>query len=301
MDCDRSKRILRAIRFFEDHLTEPITVSEAAELACYSLYHFCRTFNAVAHHSPYDYLMRRRLSEAARRLVETEADDRRSRIVDIAFDYCFNSAESFSRAFKKMFEVQPRQYRGRGSIDKRYTLDELTAHHLDLINGTATRIPERIQLEGMTVTGLMRFVSNGCGGIDRLWEDLDWEDPGAGLRTGIEQSSSAAGVSPYIGIACFPGGWSRSGLYYLAGVRRHPRVQENLTSITKQLPAGTYACFTFAAKHEELHCILEYVLQTWLPKSGCGREVPFVLVAYGNSPEPGDDTEIDQRVFVPLL
>jgi len=296
MDCDQSKRILRAIRVFEDRLTGHVTVSEAAEAACYSLYHFCRTFNTVAHHSPYDYLMRRRLSEAAQRLIGAESDSRRPRIIDIAFDYRFNSAESFSRAFKKMFGVQPKQYRNRGTIDRRYLLDEITAHHLDLMNRAAGPIPERIQLDGMTVTGLMRFVSRECAGIDRLWEDL-----GTGPRTKIAQHSSSQGVSPYIGIACFPREWKRSGLYYLAGVRRQEHETENPALIAKQLAAGMYARFSFAAKHDELQHILEYILQTWLQKSGYRREVPFVLIAYDSRPEPGGKAVIGQQVCVPLL
>lgn len=57
--------ILRAVEFIELNLREPVSIKDAADAAGYSLYHFCRVFNSVIHHSPYDYIMRRRLSEAA--------------------------------------------------------------------------------------------------------------------------------------------------------------------------------------------------------------------------------------------
>ena len=63
--------MFKAIEFIENNLKREITVADIADAVCYSLYHFCRTFNGAVHHTPYDYLMRRRLSDAARALVET--------------------------------------------------------------------------------------------------------------------------------------------------------------------------------------------------------------------------------------
>lgn len=76
--------IVRAIDVMEDHLREPITLAEVAEAISYSLYHFCRTFARATHHTPYDYLIRRRLSEAARALLRTD-----QRIGEVAADYQF--------------------------------------------------------------------------------------------------------------------------------------------------------------------------------------------------------------------
>ena len=93
--------VYRAIQFIEKNLKADIAVADMAEAASFSLYHFCRVFSQVVQHSPYDYLMRRRLSEAARELVETD-----KKITDIGFDHQFNSPETFSRAFKRMFDMQ---------------------------------------------------------------------------------------------------------------------------------------------------------------------------------------------------
>ena len=98
--------ICRAVDFVEDNLTEVITVADMAAAASYSLYHFSRTFNHVVHHTPYDYFMRRRLSESARQLAETDR-----KIIDIALDYQFNNPETYSRAFRRMFGVQPSRWK----------------------------------------------------------------------------------------------------------------------------------------------------------------------------------------------
>ena len=288
VELTRLQRVQRAIRFVEDHLTEPITIADAADAACYSLYHFCRIFNSVAHHSPYDYLMRRRLSQAAERLVES-----RSKIIDIAFDYQFNSPESFSRAFKKMFAVQPKQYRNRGSLDRRRLLTELSSERLDLMSRAVSLIPERTHLEGFTLSGLMSPIQGDAGMVAGLWEDLNADRP-------IEEETEVSSLSSCIGVAGFPRGWNRSGFYYCAAVPRQGTGAPNPGLATTQLPAGDYARFTFKAKLRELVAILEYVFQTWLPNSDYSPDIPFVILSYGKKPSRTDDGEIDQQVFVPL-
>lgn len=84
--------ISQAVDFIEDNLKEAIAVADVADAVSYSLYHFCRTFNQATHHTPYDYLMRRRLSLAAQELLQTD-----KKIIEIALDYQFNSPETFSR------------------------------------------------------------------------------------------------------------------------------------------------------------------------------------------------------------
>ena len=104
--------MLQAVAFIEDNLKGDIAVSDMAEAVSYSLYHFCRLFNRVIHHTPYDYLMRRRLSESALELLTTEAS-----ITDVAYAYGFNRPETYSRAFKRVLGMQPYQWKRQGHRD----------------------------------------------------------------------------------------------------------------------------------------------------------------------------------------
>jgi len=54
--------------------------------------------------TPYNYLVRRRLSQAALEML-----DRDCTILELALAYQFNHPETFSRAFKRMFEMAPSQ------------------------------------------------------------------------------------------------------------------------------------------------------------------------------------------------
>jgi AraC family transcriptional regulator len=228
------------------------------------------------------------LSQAAERLLGS-----RSKIIEIAFDYQFNSPESFSRAFKKMFAVQPKQYRKRGSLDRRRLLTELDSERLDLMSRAVSLIPERTRLEGFTLSALMSPIQGNTETVAGLWEDLDADLP-------VTSETDASSLCRYFGIAGFPRGWNRSGFYYSAAVPRKGTEPSNPALVLTLLPAGEYARFTFKAKIKEMIAILEYVFQTWLPKSQFSSDIPFVILSYGSKPSRADDGEIDQQVFVPL-
>jgi AraC family transcriptional regulator len=91
--------------FIESHIGEPITLRMLARAAAYSPWHSARIFKEVTGRTPFDYIRALRLSRAAVRLR-----DRTTRVVDVAFDFVFDSHEGFTRAFSKQFGMSPRDY-----------------------------------------------------------------------------------------------------------------------------------------------------------------------------------------------
>lgn len=108
---ERRQAVIRAVAYAEENLREPIAVGEMAAAAGYSVFHFCRVFNEVAGQTPFDYVMRRRLSEAALELLRTEL-----RVIDVAVEFQFGSAEAFCRAFVRAHEMTPSEWRRRGNV-----------------------------------------------------------------------------------------------------------------------------------------------------------------------------------------
>ena len=91
--------------YIEQHLTEPITLHKLARAAGYSPWHSARIFKKLTGRTPFDYVRAVRLSRAAEKLK-----DGKRRIIDVAFDFVFDSHEGFTRAFSREFGVSPRQY-----------------------------------------------------------------------------------------------------------------------------------------------------------------------------------------------
>jgi len=94
--------VRNGIAFMEDNLHNDVGVSDVASAAAYSPFYFSRAFSQHAHISVYDYLLRRKVSEAYKELFH-----RKGKIIDLACKYGFQSHEVFTRAFRKMFGQNP--------------------------------------------------------------------------------------------------------------------------------------------------------------------------------------------------
>lgn len=91
--------------FVEEHINEVITLHMLADAAGYSPWHCVRIFKEMTGKTPFDYIRSLRLSRAAARLRDEDV-----RIIDVAFDFVFDSHEGFTRAFSKEFGITPRDY-----------------------------------------------------------------------------------------------------------------------------------------------------------------------------------------------
>ena len=109
-DDRRLASVGRALDLVEERLRDELDVGAMASAACYSIFHFVRVFTELTGHGPYDYLMRRRVAEAARELVSGDRS-----ILELALDYRFESPEGFSRAFRRCFGTAPSEARKAGA------------------------------------------------------------------------------------------------------------------------------------------------------------------------------------------
>lgn len=271
--------IAQALDFIEAHLREPIGVADMAEAVGYSLYHFCRTFNEATHHTPYDYLMRRRLAEAARALLQTD-----DRILDVALDHQFNNPETFSRAFRRVFDTQPSQWRKDGQLDPWRLMPRLTPAHLAQIAKGPYLRPVLAERPARQLAGLMTRVRDDPSVVDGLWALLDEAPASPGDRYGL---------------AWYPPGWPQRAHLYLAAAEMAAADLSHTPLVEKTLPAGTYACFVHKGLRRDLLLTLDYAFHTWLPKSGRSLAQPLVVECYRQHPLATDDgSEIG--VYLPI-
>ncbi|RUT85791.1 AraC family transcriptional regulator, partial [Mesorhizobium sp. USDA-HM6] len=100
------KRVAEAVRLIELNAEQPLSLTELADSAATSPYHFLRTFRHVAGMTPYQFLLRTRLHRAAVRLRASD-----EAISTIAFDAGFNDLSTFNRRFKREMGETPGTYR----------------------------------------------------------------------------------------------------------------------------------------------------------------------------------------------
>lgn len=102
---EKINAVQRMQDYINEHINSPITLSDLAKAAGYSQYHSARIFRELTGKSPFEYLRALRLSKAALCLRDNLA-----KVIDVAFDFVFDSHEGFTRAFTRQFGIPPRKY-----------------------------------------------------------------------------------------------------------------------------------------------------------------------------------------------
>jgi len=92
--------------YIEEHINENITLKMLAQVSSYSPWYSSRIFKELLGKTPFEYIRLRRLSKAAEKLR-----DENTKVIDVAFDFVFDSHEDFTRAFSKQFGISPYRYK----------------------------------------------------------------------------------------------------------------------------------------------------------------------------------------------
>lgn len=91
--------------YIEEHLREEITLADLSEVSMFSPWHSYRLFQKCVGITAAEYIRKLRLSKSAMRLKNEAV-----KIVDVAFDMGFGSADGYTRAFHKEFGMNPHEY-----------------------------------------------------------------------------------------------------------------------------------------------------------------------------------------------
>jgi AraC family transcriptional regulator len=267
---EQIQAIAAALEYIEGHLQENITVADIAATAGYSLYHFIRTFNQVVQHTPYDYLMRRRLAKAASELLQGQR-----RVIDIALDFQFNNHETFTRAFGRLFGMPPSEWRQQGFADPRLILPALGCDDLEFLNHPEFEPPKLVALDEIILAGLMAPLSADPEVIPSLWRNLRGALRGFPHPSGTRDFWSIRVPPP------MPG----ESVFYLAAVKIPSLESAPVPFVAKILPAGDYLCLSqknWAAIREPA---LTYLYHTFLPKSGLQCAAALEIEHFGELSE----------------
>lgn len=126
--------VINAVQRMQDYITENInstvTLGDLARAAGYSQWHSARIFKELTGKSPFEYLRALRLSKAAIQLR-----DHHTKIVDVAFDFVFDSHEGFTRAFNKQFGISPKRYSENPRPIQLFMPHRIRDYYLTLLKG----------------------------------------------------------------------------------------------------------------------------------------------------------------------
>lgn len=98
--------LTEALSYIEDNICGELNSQAVADYCGVSLSSLQKLFRLALHKSIKDYILRRRISLAAKDILDTDM-----KMIDIAYKYQFGSPESFARAFKKVWSETPTSYK----------------------------------------------------------------------------------------------------------------------------------------------------------------------------------------------
>ena len=104
--------IRTAIDYIEEHLEDDISAQDVADRVFMSPFFLQRGFSLMTGYGIGEYIRNRRLYQAALDLKETD-----DRVIDIAVRYCYDTPESFAKAFSRFHGATPSQVRAGAYIN----------------------------------------------------------------------------------------------------------------------------------------------------------------------------------------
>lgn len=98
--------IKKIVAYIEQHLDEDLSLDRIAKELNYSKFYLAKVFAEKTNCTIYKYIQGRRLTLAARKLVETKKP-----IIEIAYEAHYSSQQAFTLAFQKLYLCTPQIYR----------------------------------------------------------------------------------------------------------------------------------------------------------------------------------------------
>ena len=117
------RRVVKAKLFIDAHFSSSIDLTEIADEACFSKFHFVRLFKTVYGKTPHQYLTCVRI-EKSKLLLKEEIP-----VSGVCYAVGFDSVSSFTGLFKRMVGQTPSAYQ-QGCISKKLEIETAPLKHI---------------------------------------------------------------------------------------------------------------------------------------------------------------------------
>ncbi len=278
------ENIQKSIDYIEKNIKDDVDIYTAIQQSGYSTTHFYRIFQAFMGETIKEYIIKRKLSDAAIELMVTK-----KRLIEIAIDYGFNSQEVFTRAFTKLFNITPGRYRKSKNSITLY--DRVNTYHRVLANIGDSIEPIIVLEKEFKLIGIKKTVKPGDALIGSLWNEFNLRK--FEIRN-IATDDTMLGICEYT-----PNITDESEFEYFAGIEVAEFAEFNTIPrgmITKTISRSKYAVFTHKGNMNELRTTYNNIYGTWLPLSGNELAEMDTIEIY--SVKNNQDCKLD--IYIPL-
>lgn len=278
----------RAIIYMENHLDNNISVHDVAKASGYSYYHFTRVFKSVLGENIGNYIQKRRLSSAAQKLLYSDR-----KIIDIAIESGFESPESFSRAFKNVYQVSPTAYR-QNRLDvflgNKKAMDRDFLRHIsfNLTVQPQIKIIKEIHVAGIRGTATLENIFSLWQRFAEKLDHIPNTYPSA--RTfGICEYQENVSATSY-----------DMELTEVIGIEVTSYSKLTADIVFKTIPAGKFAVFTHKGSLNDILKTYQYIWGTWvlLTDETIDNRDDFELYDERFMGKENENSEVD--IYIPI-
>lgn len=268
------KNFNKSIEYIEKNLAGEISYDEAASIACCSTYYFQRMFSYVAGVSLSAYIRRRRMTQAAFEMRNSDA-----KITEIGLKYGYTSPTAFNRAFRDIHGVSPAAART-GAVQ----LAVYPAINFKITITGSERMQYRFETKeafrivGMRVS-LQEEMAENFKIVPRFWAKARKDN-----RLSEICSLAASDDKKLLGVSIYA---SPYYIYYYIAVATDKPVPKGMTAY--EVPKATWVVLESDGCYPaSIQRMYQRFLTEWLPFSGYRyAELPDVEVYSGSDRNSG--------------
>ncbi len=287
----------RTIAFVESHLQSELTVEDIAKAAGISTFYLQKGFRIITDLSLGEYIRNRRLYCAALEIANTNRS-----ILDIALDFQYETAESFSKAFTRFHGSTPSQVRAASAKQSALPITPFLPVSISIHITGGNKMDYEVQsLEGFTVIGFEREFSfeDSYSQIPKFWDEITamylkqvWS--GKKPETPKEQAATRNNIGEFGVCIDIEGEDNGKFRYLIAGTYHGGAVPEGMTKFS--VPAGNWAKFRVTGSlPDALQAVNTFIFKEWLPGNSeweMAGDYNIEWYSMGNPDSPDYQSEI---------
>jgi len=273
---DYIQSVYRVIFYIEQNYNRDLTLDELSKVASFSKYHFHRVFKSIVGENLGDYIRRVRLQSTTLKFKTNQ------KITEIALNSGYETNASFSKAFKKHFGMNPKEFSQKAKTLKGVKMLEAKFVELEAIEilyvrktgpytkscGEAWEV-----LMGFAYKNKIKYKKNLMG-KDSMRFGIGHDNPNV---TEPEQLRCDACIS-----------WDDKS------VRPEGEIQ------SKTIEGGKYAMFLHVGAYENLKSTYDLV-GNWIVESGVElRDAPMFEKYLNKDPRRTKPENLKTEIYVPL-
>ena len=278
--------------YIDENIKNNISTQELAEVAAFSTQHFFRLFLSHMDMTPMKYIMRRKLYYAAKDLVQTN-----QKVVDIAYEYGFESCDVFTRAFKRYYGSPPNAFRRNAFRENKYCISNFAIPllHLNQERDENEMLNKEYEVKIVTLPetfliGIERKIGGDEWSFDVFYDVYDRVFRNASNRKYPKSPNATHGISEH----------QPDGSYiYFVGIEVTSLDDVPDGAVGRIMPEQLCAVI---GNEDDINYkeVTDYLYGVWLEQNA--YKIDFRFPAAWEYYSPNKDCEIyEERIYMPIM